>query len=1321
MLRFAITLILVCALGRALAFGGASVPWITYEAEDGTSNGTLLGPSYGGYDVASESSGRKCVRLADGLQYVQITAVSNATAIVVRYSVPDTNNVGTDYTISLYQIRNMTTNLLGRLPVTSKYSWRYGTASPLTNAPPNNPRNFFDEVRTNGLSIAVGDVIRLQKDLVDTAPHYDIDLIDLENVSAAISQPGGFTSVTSSPYNADPTGVNDSTAVFNNCISANANIWIPPGSYKITGAINLPSNKTLRGAGMWYSNLVGDPAVYNSNSSKRIILFGNGSNINLSDFSILGKLTYRNDGEPNDGLGGGGSFGTGSTISNVWVEHTKTGAWIINSQGLVVNNCRFRNTIADGINLCVGMRSCAVTNCTARGCGDDSFAMWPATYTTQTYAHGLNVITHCTAQCSYMAQGGAIYGGDSNRIEDCQFQDITYECGILFSTIFTPCLPFSATSVAQRCNIIRCGGTRAGLEINTSSSAIPGLNLNNLNIIDSATTGLKIIGPNSLSGATISNAVISTYNKSGSGGHGLWATGNASGSLTTNNCWISETYDQPGNSFTFNSGTASQYYLAMSAGIGGTVSPASGWYNIGTNLSISANPDAGYTFGSWTGTGTGSYSGSNNPSTVTMNGTITETANFTVLPVQTLIFVQQPSNEFEGVTLTPEVQVQALDSNGVAMAGIPINLSLSSGTGTLSGTLNRTTDAGGIAHFNDLKVDIAGAKLLTAFAGGKSVNSSSFTIIGPAVALAFATQPGAAVAGQPFGQQPVVQSVDAFGTPSTLGMPARLMVSVSRTNGAGTLFGTTTLDIGTGAGNGVVTFTNLALDTAGTGNRLLASTGVVSPANPVPGMSVWLDASVTSSVLTGAGGAVTNWLDLSGNGNDFAFGFGTDSMVYTNVSSPSGRKTVTFVGNGALTNRSYRNATADLSAFIVLKSRVYNSQGNGGQYPAPLSGTDGTHNDFDWNMATFYFELSQFNNGVNLNRGSGGVYGGEQYGTYDPSQAYQVLTYITASPSMHALWVNGTRATALQTSAVGNFNLQVLTLGAQTLAGPAGSGYLDGEIAEVLIYNSDQSANRTAIEAYLTNKWLSAAGGYALSSALSSPFDVQPATIAVLAQAIPASLSFTVDGIPYNTAQVFHWSPGTYHTIATTSPQSGGTGTQYVWSSWSDSGDLSHTVAPTNSTTYTASFLTQYFLTMNASAGGAPSPASDWYNAGTNLNISAKAFSGQMFTIWTGLGSGSYSGTNNPASVTMNGAITQTAGFAPLPMIQGFTVGSDAAVTFHYPTVSGLTYHVETATNLLSGWTPIPGTTTNADGGIIIFVDPNTSGDPQRFYRVSSP
>jgi Metallo-peptidase family M12B Reprolysin-like/Divergent InlB B-repeat domain/FG-GAP-like repeat len=152
-------------------------------------------------------------------------------------------------------------------------------------------------------------------------------------------------------------------------------------------------------------------------------------------------------------------------------------------------------------------------------------------------------------------------------------------------------------------------------------------------------------------------------------------------------------------------------------------------------------------------------------------------------------------------------------------------------------------------------------------------------------------------------------------------------------------------------------------------------------------------------------------------------------------------------------------------------------------------------------------------------------------------------------------------------------------------------------------------------------------------------------TIQATVQTNPTGRSFTVDGTTYTTSQTFSWASGTNHTIATSSPQSGGTGTQYVWSNWSDGGGISHTVAPTVNATYTANFTTQYFLTMSAGAGGTVSPSSNWFNSGQSVPITATPNGGFGFSGWTGSGTGSFTGSSNPASVTMNGPITESASF----------------------------------------------------------------------------
>jgi hypothetical protein len=151
--------------------------------------------------------------------------------------------------------------------------------------------------------------------------------------------------------------------------------------------------------------------------------------------------------------------------------------------------------------------------------------------------------------------------------------------------------------------------------------------------------------------------------------------------------------------------------------------------------------------------------------------------------------------------------------------------------------------------------------------------------------------------------------------------------------------------------------------------------------------------------------------------------------------------------------------------------------------------------------------------------------------------------------------------------------------------------------------------------------------------------------VQVTVQTNPAGRSFSVDGTTYTSVQTFSWDPGSSHTIATTSPQSGGTGVRYVWGNWSDGGAISHAVAPTTNKVYTANFSTQYYLTMSHNTGGTVSPASGWRGHGTAVSITATPATGYHFTNWTGSGTGSYSGTNNPASITMNGPITEMGTF----------------------------------------------------------------------------
>lgn len=81
-----------------------------------------------------------------------------------------------------------------------------------------------------------------------------------------------------------------------------------------------------------------------------------------------------------------------------------------------------------------------------------------------------------------------------------------------------------------------------------------------------------------------------------------------------------------------------------------------------------------------------------------------------------------------------------------------------------------------------------------------------------------------------------------------------------------------------------------------------------------------------------------------------------------------------------------------------------------------------------------------------------------------------------------------------------------------------------------------------------------------------------PKKIVVKIQSSPAGRSLSVDGQKFAGAKTFSWTPGSEHVIATDTPQNDSAGRLFDWQSWSDGGDISHSVAPASNATFTAIF-----------------------------------------------------------------------------------------------------------------------------------------------------
>ncbi|WP_396126858.1 CARDB domain-containing protein [Amycolatopsis sp. FBCC-B4732] len=571
------------ALSRTIVVGrGAALPYTEYEAETAQYQGQLLETdplrTFGHTNFATESSGRQSVRLAAQGQYVEVTSVNQANSIVVRNSVPDApGGGGQDFTLSLY----VNGTFAQKLTLSSTHSWLYGTTDDpegLTNTPQANARRLFDESHALlAQSYPAGTKFKLQRDNGDSAPYYVIDLVDLEQVAPALPKPAECTSITD--YGAVPNdGVDDAPAI-QRAVTDDQNgviacVWIPEGQWRqeakiLTDDPTVPngggqynqvgiSNVTVRGAGMWRSQLYSliqpqDAGTIN-HPHEGNFGFDIDKNTQISDIAIFGSGRIRGgDGNAEGGVGLNGRFGTGTKISNVWIEHANVGVWVGRdysnkpelwgpADGLQFSGMRIRDTYADGINFTNGTRNSRVFDSSFRTTGDDSLAVWANQYVKDPsvdIAHD-NAFTNNTIQLPWRANGIAIYGGYGNKIENNLVSDTMNYPGIMLATDHDP-LPFSGQTLIANNALYRCGGVFWGeqqkfgaITFFAQGKDITGVTLRDTEIHDSTYDGIQF----KTGGGTMNVAVTNVKIDKSDNGAGILAMSGARGSATLSNVTI---------------------------------------------------------------------------------------------------------------------------------------------------------------------------------------------------------------------------------------------------------------------------------------------------------------------------------------------------------------------------------------------------------------------------------------------------------------------------------------------------------------------------------------------------------------------------------------------------------------------------------------------------------------------------------------------------------------------------------------------------------------------------------------------------------------
>ncbi|XGC81310.1 LamG-like jellyroll fold domain-containing protein [Bdellovibrio bacteriovorus] len=252
-----------------------------------------------------------------------------------------------------------------------------------------------------------------------------------------------------------------------------------------------------------------------------------------------------------------------------------------------------------------------------------------------------------------------------------------------------------------------------------------------------------------------------------------------------------------------------------------------------------------------------------------------------------------------GSSVTATFHTFDTSGNPLTSGGFVVSLSQNGGTST--GTFSAVTDNGDGTYTATFTGTIMGtATSIRAAIAGQVVTSVHPTVTvthGPASQLVYATQPSGNVAvGDMLPSQPIVHIKDAAGNLITTGPDATADITLALSGGTGSLTGTTTV----AAVAGVATFTNIAVNTKGSGKIIRASkedtlsangTGTITEdANSFTIHPSAPSAFTIASAVAGASSVVLTW-NSSTDVDAYTVKYGTVSgthgtTVSTNATSP---------------------------------------------------------------------------------------------------------------------------------------------------------------------------------------------------------------------------------------------------------------------------------------------------------------------------------------------------------------------------------------------------------------------------------------------------
>ena len=420
---------------------GAKMPYTTHEAENATvENGATVQQSTDMESTAVEATNQTYVELPKKDVAVTFNVTEPANALNVRYTIPDGASGQLDVQVNGSSV--------GNLDLSSHSAWQYlkGDHEYDQAIDGSSARFRFDETRLllKDIQLKSGDKISLVKKKDDNVP-YGIDFIELEQAPAPVAQ--GENSISIVDKGASANDDSDDTAALLAAVeeakASGKSVYIPEGRFNFDKQVNIEAdNLKISGAGVWHTQL-------HFTSDKRYgggIVFGHNSNgIELSNLYMDSNLTSRYN-EDAQYKAISGTLGKDSKIHDIWVQHFEVGMWIGDydqtgnmkyTDGLVVENARIRNNLADGINFAQGTKNSTVKNSNIRGNGDDGLAIWSSISDgTNAAAEENNKFLNNTIESGWRAAGIGIFGGKGHEISGNLIKDVFAGAGIRVNTVF---------------------------------------------------------------------------------------------------------------------------------------------------------------------------------------------------------------------------------------------------------------------------------------------------------------------------------------------------------------------------------------------------------------------------------------------------------------------------------------------------------------------------------------------------------------------------------------------------------------------------------------------------------------------------------------------------------------------------------------------------------------------------------------------------------------------------------------------------------------------------------------------------------------------